>query len=219
MVNVLYFAACKERTGRDEESLLLDGLTVDEALARLIELHPRLAEIRSHLRVAVNQRFAGGGTRIPSGAELALIPPVAGGSSSPRVQVIDVPIVTDDVIDRVRAPEAGAIVTMIGTVRDHNEGEGVRGLRYEAYVGMAERVIEEIVDEVLRDAKGARAAVVHRIGELAIGDAAVVVAVSTPHRQDAFALCQHIIDRLKKDAPIWKHETRASGKVWVGLGP
>jgi molybdopterin converting factor subunit 1 len=213
MVKVLYFAACRERAGCDEESLDLDGLTVDEVLARLVDLHPRLGDIRSHLRVAVDAHFVDGGFRVSAGAELALIPPVSGGAFVPRVRVIDTPIVIDDVIAAVRASEAGAIVTMIGTVRDMNEGEGVRGLRYEAYVSMAERVIEEIVDDVTRGCEGARAAVVHRIGELSIGDAAVVVAVSTPHRQAAFTLCQAIIDRLKKDAPIWKHKTHTSNKI------
>lgn len=217
MVTVLYFAACRERAGCDEEQLPLDGLTADEALARVIERHPRLAEIRAHVRVAIDQRFVDGEARVVAGAELALIPPVAGGA--PRARVQDTPLVVDDVFASVRAPGAGAIVTMVGTVRDVNEGEGVTGLRYEAYVAMAERVMEEIVVDCTSGVVGADARVVHRIGDLSIGDLAVVVAVSAPHRREAFAICQQIIDRLKKDAPIWKHETRASGRVWVGLGP
>jgi len=217
MVTVLYFAACRERAGCDEEQLALEGLTVDEALARVVELHPRLGEIRAHVRVAIDQRFVDGDARVSAGAELALIPPVAGGA--PRARVVDMPLVVDEVFEAVRSRAAGAVVTMVGTVRDVNEGEGVTGLRYEAYVAMAERVMDEIVDACTKDVGGVDARVVHRVGDLHIGDIAVVVAVSAPHRREAFAICQEIIDRLKKDAPIWKHETRASGKVWVGLGP
>jgi molybdopterin synthase catalytic subunit len=108
---------------------------------------------------------------------------------------------------------------MIGTVRDHAAGTKVESLRYEAYAAMAVKIIDGIVRDVEAEHDGVRGAVDHRVGHLAIGDRAVVVAASSPHRGEAFAACQRIIDRLKEDAPIWKHEHREGGVVWVGLGP
>lgn len=220
MVTVLYFAACRERTRCDSETLDLAGKTVGEALDVLCQQHPGLAGIRSHIRLARNQAFAPMDETLAEGDELALIPPVAGGTARvPWITVQDEPLQVDPLLDNVAHDGAGAQVVMIGTVRDHAAGEGVERLEYEAYVAMAEKVIGDIVRGVEAEFEGVRAACAHRIGKLAIGDRAVVVATSSPHRQEAFLACQAIIDRLKEDAPIWKHEHRSSGVVWVGLGP
>ena len=141
-----------------------------------------------------------------------------------RARILTTPLSVDDVISRVAHHGAGAQAILIGTVRDHTptgDGttEGVTHLKYEAYVEMATKVIDGIVRDVETEFLGVRGAVDHRTGDLTLGDRAVVVAASAPHRQDAFAACAKIIDRLKEDAPIWKHETRSSGHVWVGLGP
>lgn len=141
-----------------------------------------------------------------------------------RAQILATPLDVEAVIKRVVHHGAGAQVVLVGTVRDHtptNDGgsEGVTALKYEAYAEMATKVIANIVREVEGEFEGVRGAVDHRTGALSLGDRAVVVAASAPHRADAFAACSRIIDRLKEDAPIWKHETRSSGQVWVGLGP
>lgn len=223
MVTVLYFAAAKERTGIDRESLDLAGHSVAAALEEIVRRHPSLEPICDRLRVAVDQAFAQPGDVLREGAELALIPPVAGGAAAPpaeaRVLVRGEPLVVDEALAQIERPEAGAQVVMIGVVRDHNEGHGVLRLEYEAYAPMAEKVIAGILREVEESFAGCLCAVQHRTGALAIGDRAVVVAVSAPHRKDAFAACQRVIDRLKEDAPIWKHEHREGGVVWVGLGP
>lgn len=219
MVTVLYFAAARERTGCAREFLPLAGLPLAEAIDRIMERHPSLHAIRDRLRFALNEAFAAEDVVVPEGAELALIPPVAGGNAAPYVEVRDRALSVDETLAAVTHPAAGALVVMIGTVRNHNEGHEVEHLDYEAYVPMAERVIAEIVHETEDAFPGVRAAVQHRVGALAIGDHAVVVAVSAPHRQDAFAACQRVIDRLKEDAPIWKHEQRSNGVVWVGMGP
>jgi molybdopterin synthase catalytic subunit len=223
VVTLLYFAAARERTGLDREELELGGQTVGAVVERLRELHPALAEVLPHCRVAVNQAFANDDDVVPDGAELALIPPVAGGDDvaqpAARARVLTEPLAVDPVLDLVAHAGAGAQVVMIGTVRDHAAGVGVERLEYEAYVPMAEKVIAEIVDEVDAQFPGVRTAVHHRTGDLAIGDRAVVVAASAPHRKDAFAACARVIDRLKEDAPIWKREHREGGVLWVGLGP
>ncbi len=223
MVTVLYFAAARERAGLSSETLDVGGRTVAEVLQELVRRHPALERVLPHCRVAVNQAFSDEHGVVPDGAELALIPPVAGGSGEPsaleRVQVRDTPLSVDDALAVVERKAAGAQVIMIGAVRDHAEGAVVESLEYEAYAPMAQKVMAGIVEEVEREHPGTLCAVQHRTGHLAIGDRAVVVAVSAPHRQDAFAACQRIIDRLKEDAPIWKREHREGGVVWVGLGP
>jgi molybdopterin synthase catalytic subunit len=138
------------------------------------------------------------------------------------VEIRERALSVDDAIAAVKRDSAGAIVVMLGTVRDHTKHDDkdvdVRMLEYEAYAAMAEKVIASIVDEVCVD-HDLRAAVQHRVGSLAIGDVAVVVAVSAAHRKEAFRACEAIIDRLKQDAPIWKREHGGDGVVWVGLGP
>lgn len=223
MVTVLYFAAARERTGTSSETLSVGGLTVRELLVEVLRRHPALERVLPQCRVAVDQAFVDEDARVPDGAEVALIPPVAGGGddegASGRVQVKDTPLSIDDVVSLVERTAAGAQVIMIGTVRDHAEGAVVESLEYEAYAPMAEKVMAGIVSEVERDYPGTLCAVHHRVGHLSLGERAVVVAVSSPHRKDAFVACQRIIDRLKEDAPIWKREHREGGVVWVGLGP
>ena len=131
-----------------------------------------------------------------------------------RVRVTEEPLSVDEAIELVARPEAGAQVIMIGTVRDHAAGAAVESLEYEAYAAMAEKVIRGILDEVEAAFVGTRATVLHRTGLLDIGERAVVVAVSAPHRAEAFAGCAKIVDRLKEDAPIWKRETWDGGEDW-----
>jgi molybdopterin synthase catalytic subunit len=135
----------------------------------------------------------------------------------------DTPLSVDACIRQVAHAGAGAVVVMLGTVRDHTTKDGrrvdVTRLEYEAYAAMAARVIDDIIDRVAEAHPGVRACVEHRTGALAVGDVAVVVAASSPHRKDAFAACAAIIDALKADAPIWKREHDSDGVCWVGLGP
>ena len=138
-------------------------------------------------------------------------------------RILEAPLSVDDAIAAVKHVGAGAVVVMIGCVRDHTTHAGaavhVERLEYEAYVPMAEKIIDNIVGDARARWPGVRGAVQHRIGALAVGDLAVIVAVSAPHRAEAFAACSFIIDRLKQDAPIWKREHGDDGVTWVGLGP
>lgn len=140
-----------------------------------------------------------------------------------RARVLEHPLSVDDALRAVRHEGAGAVVIMLGTVRNHTPRDGrtvgVERLDYEAYAAMAEKVMGGILDEARARWPGLRAAVDHRTGALVVGDVAVVVAVSAPHRAEAFAGCAFIIDRLKEDAPIWKREHGDDGTTWVGLGP
>jgi molybdopterin synthase catalytic subunit len=122
------------------------------------------------------------------------------------------------VVDAVAGPGLGGVVTFRGDVRAESHGKQVLRLEYEAYAPMAERKLEEIGRRVAAE-HGAEVAVVHRVGTLVPGDAAVVIAAAAPHRAPAFRACEATLELLKKDAPIWKREVYADGSEWVGLGP
>lgn len=140
-----------------------------------------------------------------------------------QVVVVDTPLSIDAVVARVSHPGAGAVVVMIGCVRDHTRKDGatvaVHRLEYEAYGEMAEGVIRGHCEDLEGATPGLRCAVAHRVGDLVPGDLAVVVAASSPHRAEAFDGCRALIERLKHDAPIWKREHGDDGISWVGLGP
>jgi molybdopterin synthase catalytic subunit len=167
-------------------------------------------------RLAVDEEFADDDAPLRDGAEVAIVPPVAGGA--PLFRVVDRPLRLEEVIDAVSAPGLGGIVTFTGTVRDQSRGRRVLRLEYEAYAAMAERVLARIGEELARE-HGAAIAIVHRVGVLAPGEAAVVIACAAPHRAPAFRACEACIERLKADAPIWKREVFDDGSEWVGLGP
>jgi MoaE-MoaD fusion protein len=215
---VLYFAAARERAGTSREELeVSEEATVSSLLARLAERHPGLGPLLPHLRVAVNQEFASTDQPLSPGAEVALIPPVSGGAGPFRVT--DERLSLEEVVQAVAGEAFGGLVTFVGNVRAQTRGKRVLRLEYEAYRPMAERLLEKLGEEVAERWPGARVAIVHRVGVLEPGEWAVVIAAAAPHRQEAFRACEHAIDRLKQDAPIWKKEVFADGEVWVGLGP
>ena len=220
-ISVLYFAVFRERLGRSDDSLELPaGATAGDAIAALAARHAAVAQLRGKFRVAVNQDMVGDDHALADGDELALIPPVAGGSDAPRHVVLqDAELSLDRCLAAVRGPGMGGIVTFTGMVRLHSRGTTIDHLEYEAYAAMALKVMTELCDEIERELPGTRLAVEHRVGRLAIGDVAVVIAAAAPHRAEAFAACRAMIDRLKDRVPIWKKEVGVDGAEWVGLGP
>ena len=215
-VTVLYFAVAREASGMESESLAAWPATVGELRAALAARHPALARVLHRCRLAVNQEFAQDGDPVPDGAEVAVIPPVSGGAG--RFRVVDRPLDLAEVVNAVAGPERGGLVTFRGDVRGESRGKSVIRLEYEAYVPMAERKLEEIGRRVGAE-HGAEVSIVHRVGALVPGEAAVVIAAAAAHRAPAFRACEATIEALKKDAPIWKREVYADGSVWVGMGP
>lgn len=118
----------------------------------------------------------------------------------------------DSVLPLVESAQHGAALVFLGTVRDHNDGQLVRGVRYDAYVSMAERVIRDIVKEASARVAPANIAAVHRIGDLEVGDVSIAIAVSTPHRAEAFEACRYVIEEVKKRLSVWKEERYADGQ-------
>jgi MoaE-MoaD fusion protein len=220
-ITVRLFAVLRERVGSDSiEVELEDGATVGEALARIAE-RPELGDLLERIPVAmaVNRDYADGGTSLAPGDELALVPPVSGGSIDANVhaRVTDRPLSLETLSDLVSRPAAGAIVTFQGKTR------GVSRLDYEAYREMAEERIRAILQGCL-DRHGLEAAAAeHRVGPVALGEASVIVAVSAAHRAEAFAGARDAIDGIKAEAPIWKREvvTTAEGERgrWVKGNP
>ena len=217
-IHVLYFAVFREKLGREGEMLEVPaGARVRDAIAALAKLHEPIAKLAGRFRIAVNQDFADDDRALADGDELALIPPVAGGSR--HVALLDTPLSLDRCLAAVSGPGMGGIVTFTGMVRRHSRGTTVDHLEYEAYGSMAVREMTRLVSEIEAEIPGTQLAVEHRVGHLAIGDIAVVIAAAAPHRAEAFAACRAMIDRLKDRVPIWKKEVGEDGAEWVGLGP
>ena len=187
------------------------GPTVGDLRSHLAERHELFA--RSRLLAAVNQETQPDDWALAPGDEVAFLPPVSGGSA--RCTLHEESLDVREVEARVTGDDAGGVVTFVGAVRDHSRGHEIRHLEYEAYPAMAEREMEKIVDEAARRWPGARVAVAHRVGQLEIGDLAVVIAAAAPHRGEAFEACRFTIDTLKQTVPIWKKEVTTSGEYWV----
>jgi MoaE-MoaD fusion protein len=218
-VRVVYFAVFRERLRKDSEDLALgDGATVAQAIDALAALHEPVAKLRGRFRVAVNHAFVDDAHVLADGDELALIPPVAGGTDR-HVLLSDQPLSLDRCIAAVGGPGMGGIVTFTGMVRLHSHGATIDHLEYEAYGPMALKVMTELCDEIETEIAGVRLAIEHRVGYLVIGEIAVVIAAAAPHRAEAFTACRAMIDRLKDRVPIWKKEFGTAGEEWVGLGP
>lgn len=197
-VRVLLFAGLRERAGSREVAVTLpDGARVADALARLQDLTDGVPVV-----MAVNQEFADEAMVLHADDELALIPPVSGGArtAGAHIRVTGQPLSLDELIERVRDPAAGAVVTFTGVTRQ------VAQLDYEAYAPMAEAEMAKIVASAIDRHGLCAAAAEHRVGTVPLSEPSVAVAVSAPHRAEAFAGAREIIDELKARAPIWKRE-------------
>jgi MoaE-MoaD fusion protein len=213
-VTVRLFAALRERAGTGKRELeLAEGATVGDVFAALgIGTEP------AGLSYALNQEYAERGAPLSEGDEVALITPVSGGADDPLVLLGPEPIDLGRLIAHVSGPDAGAIATFTGTVRESARDREVVDLEYEAYPGMAEQEIMRIARAALADHGCLRAAIWHRTGVVQVGEASVGIAISSAHRAPAFAACKQAIDTLKLTVPIWKKERYRDGEVWIGQG-
>lgn len=135
------------------------------------------------------------------------------------IQILETPLSAATCIDYVNNADCGGISSFVGTVRSQTNGKRVVRLEFESYVPMAILELQKIVD-IAKEKWGVyRVSVHHRVGVLAVGEIAVVIAVATPHRKNAFAACQYIIDTLKETVPIWKKEVFEDGEIWVAAHP
>jgi molybdopterin synthase catalytic subunit len=227
-VRVLFFGAARDAVGQAEVDFVLHGApTASTAFASVLEKFPELTRFGRSLLFAVNQEYAQADREVHDGDELAVFPPVSGGSSG-TAEVPPVPTFPEDFFElttnsidvgsvarRVVLPECGATVTLDGYAREWTHGRKTLYLVYEAYAPMAVRELERLGRETHERFEIAHIGIVHRTGKLEIGETSVVIAVSAPHRQAAFAACEWAIKELKRTVPIWKKEFLEDGEVWV----
>lgn len=220
-IHVLLFAGLREIARAQTLPVEIDDdATVGDLLAALGRQHPALAPRLGPCRVALDHAFVDARAPVRGAIEVAVIPPVSGGHDGPpRIAVLATPLSLQAVVEAVEHAEAGGIATFTGNVRRNSRGQTIERLEYEAYEPMAVRVMDQIRARIEAELPGTRVAIHHRIGTLGIGETAVVIAASAPHRAEAFAACREAIEALKRDVPIWKREFADDGAVWIGQGP
>lgn len=215
-VVVRLFASYREAAGlgRIEIELPPDA-TVKDAIAEIVRRHPLIAEGRTVV-IALNRDYVNADAALSDGDEVALIPPVSGGAMSVApIMVSETALSVDDALAAVRDDTFGGVVVFLGTVRARSRGKRVTHLEYEAYAEMAEAKMRDIAHRLEAKYAPSRVVMHHRVGDLAIGDIAVVVAAGAPHRDAAFAAAREGIDELKTVVPIWKKEFAEDGAVWI----
>ena len=204
------FAALREQAGARERVVELgDDAAVEDVWPAL-----GLGDEPAGLVYALNRAYVDRGVRLSDGDEVAVIPPVSGGS----FRLSDEPLSLERVAAEVASDDAGAIATFVGTTRAHSRGHEVVRLEYEAYAGMAEAEMERIAAELKERHQLVDVAIHHRVGPVEIGETSVVIAVSAPHRDAALAACKEAIDTLKETVPLWKKELYVGGEAWIGRG-
>lgn len=212
-VRVLAFAGVREILGAGELVIdLPEGAGLGELRSHLDREHPELASYWQRLALAVDGRLGEGEAPLRDGSEVALLPPVSGGSGRTEI-LVDGRIEIEGVIARVAARGRGAVLTFQGTVRDRHGGRQVTHLVYDAYRSMAEEAVRHIVREVEVAAEDLAVEIVHRLGKVKAGETSVVIAVASPHREVAYQASRTALERLKHEVPIWKREHYADGEA------
>jgi molybdopterin synthase catalytic subunit len=233
-ITVRLFAILRERAGWRERRLELPaGSSVGDAWATIVADAPALAPAADTIRFARNRRYTVTDEQLSDGDELALIPPVAGGSESLLRFELREDAIADELLAELRqtVPSAadGALVLFVGQTREtpghpspgeedeaaRNAGQPVEALDYEAYAEMALDVFRAIAAEIEDRFAVRRLAIVHRTGHVGLSEPSVVIAAAAPHRGAAFDACRYAIDELKARAPIWKRERYTQGSVWI----
>jgi molybdopterin converting factor subunit 1 len=239
-IRVRLFAIQRELAGTREVELELPaGASIEDAWSALVARHPTLAPGRAYVRFARNADYADAETPLADGDELAIIPPVSGGAAIGDhggiriLELRDEPFGTSvlgELGDRLATDADGAIVGFLGRTRSsagtpapgqeaeaaRHAGRAVESLGYEAHESMALAMLERIADEIAERFGVVRIAILHRTGEVPLGDPSVAVVAVSAHRDAAFAAARYAIDETKARAPIWKAERFADGHVWVG---
>jgi molybdopterin synthase catalytic subunit len=213
--SVLLFAEPREIVGASRiEVELPEGANVETLLQRLFTDYPRLSRFKGHLAVGLNLEYCSLDAKIAPGDELALLPPVSGGSHD-RVRIQAEDFEVGELTEALERRGAGSVVTFIGVVRGNAGGDTVEALTYECYEPMAVVELERLVARAIEKWGLVDALVVHRVGSLRPGERIVFIGVASPHRDAGFEATKFLIEELKIFAPIWKKEATASGQRWV----
>ena len=225
-VRVLLFGVLKDIFHRSEDSLELgSGATVSDLLEHYRGLAPDRAGVFHSLALAVNQEYAAPARRLQEGDEVALLPPVSGGVDSAvrpesyKCEIVREPIAAEQILERIKHAEDGAVVVFEGIVRNHTRNRQTLFLDYEAYEPMALSQLNALAEKALANHKVREIVIVHRLGRLQIGETSVLIVVASAHRAAAFDACRFAIDTLKRTVPIWKKEHFTDGIVWADGEP
>ncbi len=224
-ITLKLFGSLREAAGESTIQVeLAEGACVADLRDWLAGSNPIVDQLGDRLAASVNLEITSADALLHDGDEVSFLPPVAGGdgtrscptsTAAKRCTISSQPLDEAEVLSRVDGPDAGGIVSFVGNVRNRARGHDIEYLEYEAYSEMAEREMEKIALEAARKWPGTRVAIAHRIGRLAIGDAAVVVVAASAHRDEAFLACRFAINTLKLQVPIWKREVATDGAYWV----
>jgi molybdopterin converting factor subunit 1 len=218
-VTVRFFAGHRDVTGKAEEQWELEeGTTLGMLWEQIVARYPRLAGYSGRMLYAVNEEWSTLTTELHDGDEAAFIPPVSGGApDTPLFHITHSALDPAPLVAAVQSPAMGAVVTFAGVVRNNFGGRATAYLEYEAYEEMAVTVLRQLANEAQTQWNTGTIAIHHRVGRLEIGETAVLIVVAAPHRHEAFEAAEHIMDRIKEVAPIWKKEIWADGaSEWVG---
>jgi MoaE-MoaD fusion protein len=229
LVRVLFFGMLREIAGKPAEDVdLQDGASIRDVLAHYRAQIPQLNDFLSSVACAVNQHYAGPDTKLRAGDEVALLPPVSGGTSAAGETpagrrryacITRSAIDTGKTLSELRRGDDGASLVFEGTVRNQTRGRRTLYLDYEAYEEMALEQMESLAAESIGKFQIRDVAIVHRLGRLEIGETSVLIAVASAHRAAAFDACRWLIDTLKRKVPIWKKEYFEDGAVWADGEP
>jgi len=226
-IRVLFFGVLRDIVGLREDSLELpEGGRLETVLEHYAGRFPRLREMSASVVPALNQQFSSTSAMLSEGDEVALLPPVSGGSGTFTHEIADSAAghffaLTRERIDgsslarRLLRGEDGAFVNFEGVARNNSKGRPTLYLDYECYEPMAIKTMAQIGEEIARSFPIGRIAMVHRLGRIEIGETSVAVVVTAPHRKPAFDAALEGINRLKRMVPIWKKEYFVDGEVWV----
>jgi molybdopterin synthase catalytic subunit/molybdopterin converting factor small subunit len=231
MITIRLFGVTKMLAG-NQSSLSLnlpDGGQVKDLVGLMETRYPAIGELihKKKVLVSVNQEIAHDETVIGDNDEIALLPPFAGGTGLEQIhdgQFVRVQrenFSIDQELDRVRSrsKRIGGIATFLGIARDRSRGRDIDGITFEHYEGMAQKKLREIRERALKDFDILELLIIHRYGEIAIGENIVLIIAGAEHRADAFRACKWAIDELKQITPIWKLEHTPEGEVWVEEHP
>jgi len=232
-VRVLFFGILKDLAGKSSDWLdLPEGGSVRDVLATYESQIPRLRESLASLALAVNQQYSGPDTKLKSGDEVALLPPVSGGAPESgetlagqpagrwrHASIVREVIDTPQIVAGLKRGEDGATLVFEGIVRNQTRGRKTLYLDYEAYEEMALEQMESLASQALQQSQVRDVVIVHRLGRLEIGETSVLIAVASAHRAAAFEACRWLIDALKRSVPIWKKEHFEDGAVWADGEP
>lgn len=227
-VNILFFATIRDLVGQKRLSLELsdETHTIEQVRQELIDRYPAITDNLKVAQVAINEEFAFNNDEVKDGDEIAFFPPVSGGSdedtSPPEIFLLpDSPIDHDEIIASITTPKTGAVCLFSGMVRGKTQKDGhipeTEYLEYEAYEPMALAKMKQVAQEIrARWEKVEGIAIAQRVGRLEVGQNTVLIACSSPHRDDGcFEAARYGIDRLKEIVPVWKKEIGADGEAWI----